>query len=205
VLEVPWLFYYYKSGWLLGSYFIFRESVYLYLYKVLTILLHLNIMKTLSTIGCLLAVPLLALTGYTRDAGKGAVPAAAKHVVQVRVTGQNITGLGADLQVRTVLNWHQGYNPGHSFSQTFSTASVSETYDIGRFNDNDYVEASISFKNVTQDGAVRPAPNAFLKVEMITDGEVGEATQLDAKAKGWKVEYDPHLKATVAVETDKLQ
>lgn len=163
-------------------------------------------MKTLATFRYILLVPSLSLAGYTSEAPEIAKPAAT-HVVEVRVIGQNLDGLGAELNVRSVLDWSpRTYNPGPGFSKTFSS-SVNETYTVGTFGARDYVEASVSFKNVAFHNNTRPPANAHLRIEIITDGKVGERTRLDANAandKAWKVEYNPYLKGTVAVETNKL-
>jgi len=156
-------------------------------------------MKKRFTLSTLLFFILLSCWSYAGSALKE-TPPLAKHLVEVRVTGQNLTGLGADLTVRSVLNWKQGYHPGQGFTQTFTGASINQTYKVGYFEATDYVEAAIAFQQVTRDSAVQPAVGAFLKVEILTDGKVSETTQLDANAKGWKVEYDPHLRAIVSVD-----
>ena len=164
-------------------------------------------MKTLATFRYLLLVPSFSLLGHSSDAKKEATLPAETHVVQVRVIGQNLDGLGAELSVRSVLNWSpRVYNPGPGFTEKFSK-SVNEKYTVGTFGGRDYVEASISFKNVAFHNNTRPPANAHLRVEIITDGKVGERTRLDANAvndKVWKVEYNPYMKGTVAVETNKL-
>ncbi|WP_324680408.1 hypothetical protein [Hymenobacter sp. GOD-10R] len=156
-------------------------------------------MKKRSTLSALLFTFLLSCWSYASPT-PNRTPLVAKHLVEVRITGQNLVGLGAELTVRSVLNWKQGYNPGHSFTQSFTEANVSQTYKVGNFDATDYVEAAITLKNVTRDSRIQPAVNSFLKIEIITDGKVGETTQLDANAKGWKVEYDPHLRAIVSVD-----
>jgi len=161
-------------------------------------------MKTVSTFAYLLLVPQLSWLAYDSNAIKAVAPPAGSHVVQVRVIGQNMSGLGAELSVRSVLDWDQGHNPGPTLYKAFGD-KISETYTIGTFGRMDYVEASISFKNVLVDN--RPPVNSQLRVEIITDGRVGEVTRLDANSMNdrvWKVEYDPHLRGTVAVETNKL-
>ncbi|WP_324674220.1 hypothetical protein [Hymenobacter sp. GOD-10R] len=164
-------------------------------------------MKTLSTFRSLVLVPSLSLLGYANDAPKEVVKTADTHVVQVRVMGQNLDGLGAELSVRSVLDWSpRSYKPGPTLSRNFDK-SINETYTIGTFGEKDYVEASISFKNVMFHNNIRPSANTQLRVEIITDGKVGEKTRLDANAlndKVWRVEYDPYMKGTVTVETNKL-
>ncbi|OUJ76149.1 hypothetical protein [Hymenobacter crusticola] len=164
-------------------------------------------MKALSTFSYLLLIPQLGWLGSATEAPKKAAMSAGTHVVQVRVFGNKLDGLGAELNVRSVVNWDKGHNPGPTLEKKFDTSSVNETYTIGTFGDMDYVEASISFKNVAFHNTTRPPAGSQLRVEIITDGKVGEKTRLDSNAlndKVWKVEYDPYLKGTVAVETNKL-
>ncbi|HEX8350200.1 MAG TPA: hypothetical protein VF598_09565 [Hymenobacter sp.] len=161
-------------------------------------------MKLLSTFSYLLLVPQLAWLGLDSNARKETARPAGSHIVQVRVIGQNLDDLGAELSVRSVLDWDQGHNPGPEFTKILGD-KVNETYTVGTFGRMDYVEASISFKKVIFDN--KPPSNAHLRVEIITDGKVGEVTRLDANAvndRVWKVEYDPYMKGTVAVETNKL-
>lgn len=181
--------------------------MYLTHYELFANYLHLSGMKTLSTFRYLLLVPSFSLLGHASNAKKEAILPAETHVVQVRVTGQNLAGLGAELVVRSSLNWNpRTFNPGPGFTKSIGN-SVNETYTVGTFGPRDYVEASVAFKNVAFHNNTRPPAGAHLWVEIITDGKGGEKTRLDANAvndKAWKVEYNPYLKGTVAVETDKL-
>lgn len=96
--------------------------------------------------------------------------------VKVRVTGENLGGLGAEIKVesrRSIVN----PTPGPSLSYTYATA-VSQTYVLGTFGIQDDATISAFFTNVTCSGAVQPTSNSRLKVELLVNEKVVNVIEL---------------------------
>lgn len=163
-------------------------------------------MKTLSSLRyliMLLMLPLLLGSCSKEDAD--ATPAVVQHKIQVRVTGESLSSLGAELHVKSTLNFIKGpYLTGPALNEAFST-SISKTYDLGAFGKEDIIEGLIVFKNVTRTSTTQPSAATRLKLEMIADGVVIESTELNKSGKGYKVDYYPNLTGEAAIETDNLK
>ncbi|WP_035561178.1 hypothetical protein [Hymenobacter sp. IS2118] len=124
----------------------------------------------------LLLLPLLALKCDKEDVIK-----ANQFDVKVRVTGDNLFGLGAEMKVesrRNVLN----PKAGPSLSKAFST-SINQTYDLGTFGIQDDVTISALFRQVTCNSMVQPVANTKLKVELLVNGVVLNVVELTPASK----------------------
>lgn len=151
----------------------------------------------------LLVLPLL-LGSCSKD-DEAAPSTAVQHKIQVRVTGENLSGLGAELHVKSTLNFINGpFVAGPGLHETYAT-SITRTYDLGTFGKEDIIEAQVMFRNVTKNGAVQPSATSRLKLELIADGVVKENTELNKSASGWKVQYNPYLVGGADLETDNLK
>ena len=129
----------------------------------------------------LLLLPLLSLKCKEDDIVK-----ANQFAVTVRVTGENLGGLGAEIQADSRLNV---FNPkaGPSLKYSYGTA-VSQTYELGTFGLQDDVTISALFRNVSCSSAVQPASNSKLKVELLIRGlvvNVIELTPASPKSSGF--------------------
>lgn len=123
-----------------------------------------------------LLLPLLALKCKKEDVTK-----LNQFEVKVRVTGDNLGGLGAEVKAESRLNV---LNPktGPSLSYRFPT-SVNQTYDLGTFGIQDDVTISASFANVTCTSTVQPVSNTKLKVELIANGLVVNTIELSPASR----------------------
>jgi len=124
----------------------------------------------------LLLLPLVALKCKKED-----IVNANQFDVKVRVTGENLTGLGAEIKVesrRNVVNPTAGPSLAHGY-----TVSVNQTYDLGTFGVQDDVTISAFFTNVTCSSSVQPASNSKLKVELLINGWVANTIELSPASR----------------------
>ena len=123
----------------------------------------------------LLLLPLMAV-----ECKKKAVEAN-KFEVKVRVTGENLAGLGAEIKAesrRNVLNPITGPSLSHTYA-----AAVSQTYDLGTFGLQDDATISAFFTNVTCSSAVQPASNSRLKVELLINNRAVNTIELSPTSR----------------------
>lgn len=156
-------------------------------------------MKTLSTL--LFALLVLVMASCSSDSKDDPQPVT--HKVEVRVTGQDLAGLGAELKVTSQLDFAKASKAGPGYTEVFGS-SVSKTIKIGDFGTYDLIESLVMFKNVTRTSSLRPSSTSRLKLEILADGKVIETTELNASATGWKVRYEPYLVGGADLETDNL-
>ena len=122
------------------------------------------------------SLPLLALKCKKDD-----VVRANQFEVKVRVTGDNLAGLGAEMKAESRLNV---LNPIAGSSLRFSfTTSVSQTYDLGTFGIQDDVSISAAFANATCTSTVQPASNTKLKVELLVNRFVMNVIELSPASR----------------------
>ena len=134
--------------------------------------------KTYRSLALLLVLllPLLAL-----KCNKDDIVRANQFEVKVRVTGDNLAGLGAEMKAESRLNV---LNPKAGPSLRFSFAtSASQTYDLGTFGIQDDVTISAAFANATCTGTVQPASNTKLKVELLVNGLVVNVLELSPASR----------------------
>jgi hypothetical protein len=143
----------------------------------------------------LLALPLLSLKCEDEDIIKPP-----QFEVTIRVTGEHLDGLGAELSVsstRNVLNPSAG--PGLSYS--YGT-NISQTYALGTFGLQDRVEASVAFRNVTCSSTLRPASDSKLLVEVLANGLVVGRAELTPGSSGSSFVCSPYWLSTTVGEGD---
>jgi hypothetical protein len=143
----------------------------------------------------LLALPLLSLKCDDDDVIKPP-----PFEVTIRVTGEHIDGLGAEMSVistRNVLN----PSAGPTLSRPYST-SISQTYTLGTFGLQDRVEASVAFRNVTCSSALRPASDSKLLVEVLANGFVVGSAELTPGSSGGSFVCSPYWLSTTVGEGD---
>ena len=133
----------------------------------------------------LLVLPLLAL-----KCSKEEVIKANEFDITVRVTGEHLDGLGAQMQVTSVRNV---LNPsaGPTLTQNFGP-TVSQTYALGKFGIQDQVKTSIYFTNVTCTSVVQPAANASLLVEVLANGLLVSQVRLKPGMSGGNFSCTPY-------------
>jgi hypothetical protein len=139
----------------------------------------------------LLMLPLLGVKCEKEDIVK-----ATQFEVTVRVTGENLGGLGAEVRVssvRNVLNPSAG--PGLTYSYPINANVV---YSLGTFGLQDQVTAEVAFHNVSCSGVVRPASDSKLKVEVLANGFVVNVVELTPATTGGSFICNPYwLNTTV--------
>ena len=143
----------------------------------------------------ILLLPLLALKCKKDDIIK-----AKQFEVTVRVTGENLTGLGAEMQVNSRLD-ALNLSAGPSLTYAYAT-SVSQTYVLGTFELQDDVTAAVAFKNVTCSSALQPASNSKLKVELFANGLLVNVVELTPTSQGDSFACAPYWADTSASNSD---
>ncbi|GAA4393610.1 hypothetical protein [Hymenobacter koreensis] len=160
-------------------------------------------MKTLSTLRIILYLMAgLSLAGCGKK--EEPKPAPKSYAVSLRVTGQNLQGLGADISYATAKNHIRGpYGAGPTGTEAFA-ATASKTFDLGRLGPEDLVEGYVNFRNVRATTTPRPPATAVLKMEIIVDGRVHSTGQITGAGPAPGSGYNPHLQGYVALETENL-
>ena len=137
-------------------------------------------------IGSLLfMLPLLGL-----KCSKEEIVKANEFDITVRVTGEHLGGLGAEVKVtsiRNVLNPSAGPTLVQSYGPT-----ISQTYSLGKFGIQDKVTAFASFTNVTCTSTVQPASDASLLVEVLANGVPVSRVVLKPGASGSNFTCSPY-------------
>ncbi|MCI1188931.1 hypothetical protein MON38_16025 [Hymenobacter sp. DH14] len=133
----------------------------------------------------LLALPLLGL-----KCSKEEIIKATEFDITVRVTGEHLDGLGAEMKVTSVRNV---LNPsaGPVLTQSFGP-TVSQTYSLGKFGLQDQVTAFIYFTNVTCTSVVQPAANTSLLVEVLANGVLVSQVRLKPGTTGGNFTCTPY-------------
>ncbi|MCC2545340.1 hypothetical protein LJY25_02700 [Hymenobacter sp. BT175] len=143
---------------------------------------------------------LLALAGALASCEK---EGPATHQVQARVTGTDLSGLGARLNISEVRDINAGRRLKNLVIRSIASR-IDTTYELGTFGPADLVAAEASFGFVTPTGSIRPSAQSSLVVELVADGKVVARTTLNASASGYRVAYDPFLKGIAELRTDWL-
>lgn len=143
----------------------------------------------------LLALPLLSLKC---DDDNIIMPP--QFEVTIRVTGEHLDGLGAELNVSSTRNL---LNPSAGPTLTYSyDASISQTYTLGPFGLQDQVIASAAFRNVTCSSSLRPATDSKLLVEVLANGLVVGRAELTPSSSGGSFVCSPYWLVTTVGEGD---
>ena len=143
----------------------------------------------------LLALPLLSLKCDDEDVIKPP-----QFEVTIRVIGEHLDGLGAELSVistRNILNPSAGPTLSHRY-----TTSISQTYALGSFGLQDRVEASVGFRNVTCSSVLRPDNDSKLLVEVLANGIIVGRAELTPGSSGASFVCSPYWLATTVGEGD---
>ncbi|RAK65805.1 hypothetical protein DLM85_13890 [Hymenobacter edaphi] len=123
----------------------------------------------------LLTLVLLAGCGKDDDPLKGKL----RYKVQVHVTGENLTGLGAEMSYATVRNTLTDPKPGPSGRDAYATR-VDTTYELGEYGAYDALEVTLALRNVTcQNAATQLGANSYLKAEIRANGLKIDEVKLD--------------------------
>ena len=133
----------------------------------------------------LLVLPLLGL-----QCSKEKIAKANEFDITVRVTGENLGGLGAEVKVtsvRNVLNPSAGPTLAQSYGLT-----VSQTYSLGKFGIQDQITAFVNFTNVTCTSVVQPAANTSLLVEVLANGILVSQVRLKPGSTGGNFTCSPY-------------
>jgi hypothetical protein len=133
----------------------------------------------------LLTLPLLGL-----KCSKEEIVKANEFDIALRVTGEHLGGLGAEVKVtsiRNVLNPSAGPTLVQSYGPT-----ISQTYALGKFGLQDKVTVSASFTNVTCTSAVQPASDASLLVEVLANGVTVSRVVLKPGTSGGNFTCSPY-------------
>ncbi|GAA4373146.1 hypothetical protein [Hymenobacter koreensis] len=130
----------------------------------------------------LLRLPLWLLTAFIllvsckkEDPLKGKL----RYKVEVRVTGENLTGLGAEMSYTSIRNTLTDPKPGPSAQYSYATR-VSETYELGEFGMYDALEVTLAMRNVTCNNAAQLGPNSWLRAEILANGLVIDRVELNS-------------------------
>ncbi|UYZ57420.1 hypothetical protein [Hymenobacter latericus] len=105
-----------------------------------------------------------------------------KYTVALRVTGQNLAGLGAEMHYTSVRNTTTNPQPGPSGHYTYAVRADS-TYNLGEFGWYDHLDAAIALRNVSCSSALQPAANSWLKLEMLVNGRVVDRVELNSASR----------------------
>ncbi|MCC3158773.1 hypothetical protein LJ737_16130 [Hymenobacter sp. 15J16-1T3B] len=126
----------------------------------------------------LLVVGLLAGCSKDDDPLKGKL----RYKVQVRVRGENLTGLGAEMSYATVRNTLTDPKPGPSGRDTYAVRADT-IYELGEYGAYDALEVTLAMRNVTcQNAATQLGANSYLKAEILANGLKIDEVELNRTA-----------------------
>jgi hypothetical protein len=139
-------------------------------------------------------------------AKKAADPTPSDTHTRVRVTGTDLTGMGAYIKSSFKIDYRLSY-PSEStpVDHSITTPDYSFTYDMGMLEKRDYVAAEIGFRAVDISNSTRPRPTTRFKVEILVNGKVIQATELNSSLTGRNVRFNPrYLQANLICKLDSI-
>lgn len=107
-----------------------------------------------------------------------------RYEVTLRVTGENLTGLGAGMEYATVRNTLTNPHPGPSGQGAYATR-VDTTYKLGEYGAYDLLEVKLFMRNLNcQNAAAQLGPNRWLKAEIRANGLLVDKLELNQTTVG---------------------
>ena len=145
-------------------------------------------------------LPLLAFALLFSGCGKDDTPPPAPltHHLEARVTGTDLTGMAATVDV-----WRDYPFLDRLYLEALPT-SVGKTIDLGTYGNNARVSGIIRFFAVAPSSSVEPRSTTALQLELLADGRVIETTVLNQAKTGFQVSTSPVLAGQAFIETAKL-
>lgn len=102
--------------------------------------------------------------------------------IELRVRGENLTGLGAEMSYTSLRDAYDQPQPGPSGQYSYAVRADT-TYNLGDFNIDDTMEAHISLRNASCATTLRP--DSWLRLETLANGVVIKRIELNAAARSW--------------------
>ncbi|MEL5993751.1 hypothetical protein [Hymenobacter segetis] len=160
--------------------------------------------KTLTVF--LLPLALLGCSKKAADPNPTTDPNPSDTHTRVRVTGTDLTGMGAYIKSSFKMDYRSSY-PYEStpVDNSITTPDYSFTYDMGVREKKDFVAAEIGFRTVDIYNTARPRPTTHLKVEILVNGKVVQETELNSSLTGRNVRFNPkYLQANLICKLDSI-
>lgn len=153
-------------------------------------------LKNITRLGLwLLLLPLAACQDKLEE-----LEDATRFEVTLRVKGENLTGLGAEMDYVSTRNTLTKPEVGPSGRYTYAVA-VDTTYQLGEFGVYDDVLATIALRKATCDAATHPRPGSYLKLDMLVNGVVYDTETLSSTS-GTQVTCSPYWGIGVGPSAD---
>ncbi|QIX62538.1 hypothetical protein HER32_15670 [Hymenobacter sp. BT18] len=125
---------------------------------------------------------------------------ATRFSVALRVKGENLTGLGAEMDYVSTRNTLTKPEAGPSGHHTYAI-SADTTYQLGEFGVYDDVLATIVLRKATCDATTHPRPGSYLKLDMLVNGVVYDTETLSSTS-GAQVTCTPYWTISVGPTSD---
>lgn len=145
----------------------------------------------------LLLLPLFVLPGCDKD--DDPLKDKLRFKVTLRVTGENLAGLGAEMDYTSVRNTLTDPKPGPTGRDTYALRADG-TYDLGEFGFYDQLAATIAMRNVTC--TARPPANSRLKLEILVNGVLYDRVELNGASPGTISCSQPYWLVTTSSDGD---
>ncbi|MCC3153600.1 hypothetical protein Q3A66_12740 [Hymenobacter sp. BT770] len=131
---------------------------------------------------------------------------AANPAVQVRVTGTDLTGMGAYVKATFKMDYRSMFPyESTTVNTAITTSSYAETFNLGPREPKDYVAAEIGFRSVDNRFSTRPGPTTRLKAEILVNGKVVRQTELNSSLTGPNVRFAPYyLQGNLVCKMDSI-
>jgi hypothetical protein len=121
-------------------------------------------MKQLATRSYLFLLFILLTSCNDKNADD--TPKPGNHMVAVRITGDGLTGLGAQISGSSTDS--QGKKAANKFSLQPTTATISQTQEVGQVNTDRAFSTTISFTNVR--GTAQAPYGSYLRADILVNG-----------------------------------
>ncbi|MCR5887037.1 hypothetical protein LRS06_04445 [Hymenobacter sp. J193] len=125
---------------------------------------------------------------------------ATRFTVALRVKGENLSGLGAEMHYVSTRSTLTNPQAGPSGHYTYA-AAADTTYQLGEFGVYDDVLATIALRTATCDAATHPRPGSYLKLDMLVNGVVYDTETLSSTS-GAQVTCSPYWGIGVGPSAD---
>lgn len=149
---------------------------------------------------------LLILSSCAKKEDPSSATPATNPAVQVRVTGTDLTGMGAYIKASFKMDYRSTFPyESTTVNTAITTPSYAETFSLGTREAKDYVAAEIGFRTVDTRSSVRPGPTTRLKVEILANGKVVRQAELNSSLTGNNVRFAPYyLQGNILCKMDSL-
>ncbi len=144
---------------------------------------------------------LIALAPLTSCEEDTDITSSLKYTIKLRVTGENLTDLGAEMRYTSLRNTLAASPAaGPTRTKTY-TNSADSTYNVGEFGFYDRVEAIIALKSATCNATTHPRSSSFLRLEMLVNDRIVLREELNS-ASAQRVTCSPYWTITTTTDGD---